>query len=195
MQVKQYNLKVFEITVEDREEFEAFIRKNKLLLKRYLLLLRGQVTPEVEALLRQEGLAYTQDPVLLEGHGAATAGAKRTAAEPSERRFARRSGLEIVDTLVRSGTAVGSDRDMLILKRVNSGATVETDGNLIALAPIEGLVKCNGDFMLIKPTGKARILFNGVDVTDAMQTDHFYKIRMAENEIVITPYAKDIQWA
>ena len=191
MQTKQYHVKIFEITIDAYDEFFAFIQKNKVLLQRYLLLLKGNVTPEVRRYLDQVGLAWSDDETLV-GRGTAGGDSKPAAATGS---FTRQSGLEIVDTLVRSGMAVETSKDVLVLKRVNSGATIATDGNLIALAPIEGLVKCNGDFMLIKPTGKARILFNGVDITDAMETDHFYKIRMTDDEILITPYAKDIQWA
>jgi septum site-determining protein MinC len=191
MQTKQYHVKIFEITIDAYDEFFAFIQKNKVLLQRYLLLLKGNVTPEVRRYLDQVGLAWSDDETLA-GQGTAGGDSKPAVATGS---FTRQSGLEIVDTLVRSGVAVETSKDVLVLKRVNSGATIATDGNLIALAPIEGLVKCNGDFMLIKPTGKARILFNGVDITDAMETDHFYKIRMTDDEILITPYAKDIQWA
>jgi hypothetical protein len=49
--------------------------------------------------------------------------------------------------------------------------------------------------MLLKPSPKARIVFNGADISDAMDEEHFYKIILKNNEILISKYAKDIQWA
>jgi len=49
--------------------------------------------------------------------------------------------------------------------------------------------------MLLKPSPKAYIVFNGTDISDTMEPDHFYKIRLENNEILISKYAKDIQWA
>jgi len=182
MQVKQYSVKVFEVTIENEEEFLAFARKNSLLLKRYLLLLKGDVTPTIEAFLEDEGIAFTHNLSLQ---------------PPNDKpqHFTKQSGLRIIDQLVRSGQEIIDKRDLLVLKRVNSGATVHTDGNFIALSSIDGHIECNGDFMLLKPSSKASIIFNGVDISEAMDEEIFYKIRLENNEILISKYAKDIQWA
>ena len=166
MRVIQYSVKVFEVEIENEEEFLTFVRKNIVLLKRYLLLLKGDVTPVIETFLQKEEISFTKE-----------------------------SGLRIVDQLVRSGQEIVEKRDLLVLKRVNSGASIRTEGNFIALSTIEGKVECNGEFMLLKPSPKACIVFNGADISDAMDEEHFYKIRFKNNEILISKYAKDIQWA
>jgi len=61
MQIKQYSVKVFEIEIENEKEFLAFARKNGELLKRYLLLLKGSVTPKIETFLKGEGIAFTRN--------------------------------------------------------------------------------------------------------------------------------------
>ena len=182
MQIKQYSVKVFEIEIENEKEFLAFARKNGELLKRYLLLLKASVTPEIEALLKGEGIAFTRN-LSLQPHSG------------KPRSFTKQSGLRIIDQLVRSGQEIVERRDLLVLKRVNSGASIRTDGNFIALSSIEGRIECNGEFMLLKPSPKAYIVFNGTDISDTMEPDHFYKIRLENNEILISKYAKDIQWA
>ena len=187
MQIKQYNVKIFEITIEEIDAFRAFLDKNAQLLTRHLLYLKGRVTPEAEALVQAKGLAYTTTLPIEPSRG----GSGREAPP----RLARRSGLVIVDELVRSGRELVEERDLLLLKRVNSGATVRTDGNFIGLSPVEGTVVCDGDFMLIKPTAKARIVFNGAEIAESMTEETFYKVRLEGNEIIISPYAKDIPWA
>jgi len=182
MQVKQYSVKVFEVEIENGEEFLTFARKNIVLLKRYLLLLKGDVTRSIETFLRKEGISFTKDLSLQSQSG-----------KPLQ--FTKQSGLRIVDQLVRSGQEIVEKRDLLVLKRVNSGASIRTEGNFIALSTIEGKVECNGEFMLLKPSRKATIVFNGADISDAMDYEHFYKIRFENNEILISKYAKDIQWA
>ena len=185
MQIRQYNVKVFEIEVGDGADFAAFIEKNGALLARHLLYLKGKVTPEIEALLRAKGLRFTTDlPV----------DSRRSGAEPA--RIARKNGLAIVDELVRSGRELVEERDLLLLRRVNSGATVRTEGNFIGLSPVEGTVICDGDFMLVKPTAKARIVFNGVEIDENMEEKgYYYKVRLQGDEILLSKYAKDIQWA
>ncbi|WP_456383413.1 septum site-determining protein MinC [Hydrogenimonas sp.] len=183
MQVKQYNIKIFEIAVEKEEEFLEFIEKNGELLKRYLLFLRGKVTPRARKALKKRGIAWTTS-LPVEHAGNARSGTA----------VAKQSGLTIFDQIVRSGQEVTETKDLLLLKRINSGAKVTTDGNVISLNRIEGTIECNGEFMLVKPTAKARIVFNGVDITEAMDEECFYKIRFKENEILISKYAKDIEW-
>jgi len=182
MRVIQYSVKVFEVEIENEEEFLAFVRKNIALLKRYLLLLKGDVTPMVEAFLQKEEISFTKDLSL-----------QSQSDKPLQ--FTKQSGLKIVDQLVRSGQEIVEKCDLLVLKRVNSGASIRTEGNFIALSAIEGKVECNGEFMLLKPSLKACIVFNGADISDAMDDEHFYKIRFENNEILISKYAKDIQWA
>jgi len=182
MRVIQYSVKVFEVEIENEEEFLTFVRKNIVLLKRYLLLLKGDVTPVIETFLQKEEISFTKDLSLQSQSG-----------KPLQ--FTKESGLRIVDQLVRSGQEIVEKRDLLVLKRVNSGASIRTEGNFIALSTIEGKVECNGEFMLLKPSPKACIVFNGADISDAMDEEHFYKIRFKNNEILISKYAKDIQWA
>jgi len=182
MQVKQYSVKVFEVEIESEEEFLAFANKNSVLLKRYLLLLKGDVTPAIETFLKKAGISFTRNLSLQPQSG-------------KSQNFTKQSGLRIIDQLVRSGQEIVEGRDLLVLKRVNSGASIRTEGNFIALSTIEGRVECNGEFMLLKPSPKAHIVFNGADISDAMDEEHFYKVRFKNNEILISKYAKDIQWA
>ncbi|WP_456323796.1 hypothetical protein [Hydrogenimonas sp.] len=182
MNVKQYTIKVFEIMVDDEAGFLAFVEKNEVLLRRHLLLLKGDVSPEIETFLQKKEIAFTKN-------------IPTTSSKKESQGFTKKSGLEILDKMVRSGQEIATQKDLLALKRINSGATIKTEGNLIALSTVEGAIECNGDFMLLKPSKKSYIKFNGADISQEMEADIFYKIYLKQDEIIISPYKGVISWA
>lgn len=102
----------------------------------------------------------------------------------------------VMDTMVRSGREISIEGDLLLLNRVNSGATINTTGNLIITQVVEGSVRCNGNFMMITVSPKANIVFNGVEVDNALLTDKLNRIELKNREIFITPVLKkEINWA
>lgn len=179
MRVVQYSIKVFEIEIENEEEFFGFANKNSTILKHYLLLLKGKVTKSIETFLQKKGISFTKSlPPQPKGD------------KPLS--FTKQSGLKIVDQLVRSGQEIVERRDLLVLKRVNSGANIRTEGNFIALSTIEGKVECNGEFMLLKSSKKATIIFNEVDISNILEDEYFYKVRFKENEILVSKIEKGL---
>lgn len=181
MVVKQYNVKVFEIDVENEEEFLNFAQKNIVILRRQLLFLKGFVTPKIEDFLKKEGISFTKELPVKSPKGEVF-------------QFAKQSGLKILDKIVRSGQEIVEKSDLLVLKRVNSGAHIYTKGNFISLSLVEGKIECNGEFMLLKSSPKSCIIFNGVDISEDVNDEYFYKIKLENNEIIITKYAKEIEW-
>ena len=101
----------------------------------------------------------------------------------------------VIDSIIRSGREVNIDGDLLLLNRVNSGATINTTGNLIITKVVEGAVRCNGNFMMITVSPKANIIFNGVEVDNELLTDKLNRIELKNREIFITPVLKkEITW-
>ena len=58
MIVKQKNLRVFHIIVDDKESFLEYLRKNKILLMEFFLLIEGEVDESLEKILDNEGICY-----------------------------------------------------------------------------------------------------------------------------------------
>jgi len=103
--------------------------------------------------------------------------------------------LTVLDTMVRSGREINIDGDLLLLNRVNSGASIYTSGNLIITQMVEGALRCDGQFMMVMVSPKANIVFNGVEVDNALLKDTLNRIELIENEIHITPVIKkEINW-
>jgi len=106
------------------------------------------------------------------------------------------SGFTVLDTIIRSGRELNIEGDLLILNRVNSGATVKTSGNLIITQVVEGALRCDGNFMMITVSPKANIVFNGVVVDNSLLENKLNRIELKNREIHITPVIKkEINWA
>lgn len=101
----------------------------------------------------------------------------------------------VLDTIIRSGREVNIDGDLLLLNRVNSGATINTTGNLIITQVVEGALRCDGNFMMITVSPKANIIFNGVEVDNSLLENKLNRIELKDREIFITPVIKkEINW-
>jgi hypothetical protein len=172
MLVNQFNIKVFEIEIEDENDFLDFIEKNRVILNSYLLSLHGNVTRRIERILDKNNLAYVKNMPIKNKNGVATP-------------FMKSSSLKMLDSIVRSGQEIISDGDVLLLKRVNSGAKIKCNGNFIALDKVDALVECNGDFMLIKIGKSANVYFNGVNITENLDDKKLYNVKLEKNEILI----------
>lgn len=102
----------------------------------------------------------------------------------------------VLDTIIRSGRELNIDGDLLLLNRVNSGATINTTGNLIITQVVEGALRCDGNFMMITVSPKANIIFNGVEVDNSLLENKLNRIELKNREIFITPVIKkEINWA
>lgn len=181
VKVKQYSIKACELTIESEPAFLAFAQKNLVLLQRYLLVIKGAMTPAIEAYLHDNRLSYTTDLNISNAS--------------SHEHLQKQSDLQIIDQIVRSGQEINVASDLLVLNRVNSGARIRAEGNLIITDVVDGLIECNGEFMLIKTSPKALVVFNGATIEGSMLHNKFHKIRFNGEEIVMSPIKKEPKWA
>ncbi len=179
MKVRQYNIKIFEIVIDDKERFFQFVKKNEVLLKDVLLYLRGNIDEEIEQFLAEKNLLFTTK-LPHPNSSSHSAG------------FVKNAGMMIIDQVVRSGQEIVEKRDVLALKRINSGASIQTDGNFVALERVEGTIVCNGDFMMLRPTKKAQVLFKGVDLSNEFEEGFLYEIKFNENQIELIKRNKGV---
>ncbi len=107
-----------------------------------------------------------------------------------------KNNFTVLDTIIRSGRQLNIEGDLLLLNRVNSGATIYTTGNLIITQVVEGALRCDGSFMMITVSPKANIIFNGVTVDNTLLENKLNRIELKDREIFITPVIKkEINWA
>lgn len=252
MKNKQYSLKVFETKIDDEKKFVEFFETNYVLFKDHLILIKGEMSSEIEKYLTQKPLHFSHNETLpigrtrkaleeefnldttqgdveefmnlkeaLREQVSANELNKLTLEEALKEQVSEnelnqhiakaeldkasnkiealskklKDNFMVLDTIIRSGRELNIDGDLLLLNRVNSGATIRTTGNLIITQVVEGALRCDGSFMMITVSPKANIIFNGVEVDNDLLTDKLNRIELKGREIFITPVIKkEINW-
>lgn len=207
MRTKQYSVKVCEMTLTNEDEFISFFEVNYILFKDHLIVINGELTKKVEDYLNQKELKFLVNVILPKGQGRIALDKQmqeqkkqheieqqQIEEELSKLSHKLENNLKVRDTLVRSGQELNIDGDLLLLNRVNSGATIIINGNLIITQIVEGAIRCNGNFMMIKASPKANIVFNDIEVDNASLNERLNKVEFINNEIVITPVLKETNW-
>ncbi len=178
MKAKQKNLRIFEIDVVNDDEFFAYMNKNLILLKDFFLLIKGHVSDAIKEYLDTQGLCYklaeecnikmpskhntNESRAIMEQ---TESPAKSAAKEPSIRIVSEKVKTLLIEKPIRSGREIVHEGDVTIFGRVNSASKVIAEGNVEVYGIIDGLVQCDGDYMIVKEIGKGHVIFNG-DILD-----------------------------
>jgi len=209
VQSNQYSVKVFETTIRDEAEFKEFFNANHTLFRDHLILIQGDMSDEIKRYLKIKKLQYLQNVNLPKGRSRKALekefqiletelAVTKQIAEAELKKLSNKvqNNLTVLDGMIRSGRELNIDGDLLLLNRVNSGATINTTGNLIITQVVEGAIRCHGNFMMLTASPKANIVFNGVEVDNSQLKDRLNRVELKNNEIIITPVLKkDINWA
>ena len=178
MLVKQFTIKAFEINIESQEEFLDFVTKNREIIQKYFLIINGKVTENIKKILNEEKILFT----------IGTLKNNNLIKSRHKQKFKEKS--KVFNYPIRSGMEIKSNSDVICLKRVNSASSIQTEGNFIALDIVEGKVECNGEFMFLKASKKALILFHGKDISKYLQKDSFFSVTFEEENIEIKEFKR-----
>jgi septum site-determining protein MinC len=178
VKAKQKTLRIFDMTIEQEADFFPYMEKNLILLREYLLMLSGEVTPKIVDYLNQNNICFMQTK---DCHVKLSSKQNTPQQAPTREQISTNNPQKsvivqeskIIKTLllqkpVRSGEEIVHDGDVTIFGRVNSAAKVMAEGNVEIYGTIDGLVQCDGDYMIIKDIGKGYVVFNG-DILDKDQ--------------------------
>lgn len=225
MKQRQFSLKVLEVELDNEDEFIEFFDTHGLLFKNHLISIKGDMSDRIKYYLEEMDFKYINNITLPNGKNvksvdinkddnkvdkkelealeeklksqAIDCRIKLQEAQSIINELEKKANRELVviDDMVRSGREVNVDGDLLILNRVNSGATIKTTGNLIITQVVEGAIRCDGSFMMLTVSPKANIIFNGVEVDNSLLQDKLNRIELKDNKIYITPVIKkEINW-
>lgn len=196
MKVTQKNVRVFHIEIDDEASFLDYFRKNSLLLKEFFLLVEGNITKNIAFVLEQSGVCYKEI-----NHCAIRFGGikkevpdleeaplkKESIAEVSTEQVKQLPKLRLYDRPIRSGEEIVESLPIVIFGRVNSGAKVFCEESMSIYGIIDGLVQCDGDYIVlsgISPRG--HLIFNGEIVDrEMLKLNVLQKIVMRDNVIEI----------
>lgn len=195
MKVTQKNVRVFHIEIDDEASFLDYFRKNSLLLKEFFLLIEGNITKNIAFVLEQSGVCYKEinhcairfggikkEALSLEEEPKKEAVLETAAEQPKQL-----SKLKLYDRPIRSGEEIVESLPIVIFGRVNSGAKVFCEESMSIYGIIDGLVQCDGEYVVlsgISPRG--HLIFNGEIVDrETLKLNVLQKIVMRDNVIEI----------
>ncbi|MDD2358652.1 MAG: septum site-determining protein MinC [Thiovulaceae bacterium] len=203
MRNKQYSVKVFETTLTDEDQFISFFDTNYNLFKDYLIVIHGDISQKIEEYLQGKELRFVNNIILPKSQGRKAVEEEIAVQKEQQQQVENEliklsdrlhNNLKVQDTLVRSGQELNIDGDLLLLNRVNSGATIIANGNLIVTQLVEGAIRCFGNFMMLKASPKANIVFHDVVVDNSLLKERLNRVELKDNEIRITPVLKETTW-
>jgi septum site-determining protein MinC len=209
LQSKQYSVKVYECIIDDEERFISFFETNYALFKDHLIVINGYLSQTVKDYLNSKSLVFINNIKLPKGRTRKRTLEEELKAQKRENdidkiiakteleKLSRRlqNNLVVLDDIIRSGRELNINGDLLLLNRVNSGATVYTTGNLIITDLVEGSIRCNGNFMILTTSSKAHVLFHGEEIDNKFLENRLSRVELKGREIVITPvFKKETNW-
>ncbi len=200
MKAKQKNIRVFELNIESDEEFFSYMEKNLILLREYLLLLSGNITETVINYLDEQSCCYkdmngcsikfksssktSKEQHLVLNNIKEELERQNISQEETEQDITS-SKTKVLHSPIRSGVELHHDGDITIFGRVNSASKVISDGNIEIYDKIDGIVECNGEYMIAKEVGNGFVIFNG-DIIEKEKFDGtLKKIYKSGDELII----------
>lgn len=162
MNVRQQNIKSFDIEIEDEVEFFTYFNKNLPLLQSHLMILRGKVSNGVKVYLQNKKVAFvdanevnisTKRAKKVEPQESVTKIEPKVQEPTVEEKECEKSLL--ISRTVRSGENIEHSADITIFGRINSGAKIIGEGNVQIFGIVEGEVQSQGDYILLQGIGNS----------------------------------------
>jgi len=188
MKVKQRTLKSFEFDIVDDESFFLYFKKNFPLLKSYLILLKGNISPNIINYLFSHKVCFIKtDHCHLNirnksVHSIPMPVHKVEEITKIDIEPVLKSDNKIYYRPIRSGEEIRNFNSIVLFDRINSGAKVIADGTIEVFGTIEGTVICHGSYMLITSIApKGDIIFHN-ETLDKTLFDGTLMLVTYENE-------------
>jgi septum site-determining protein MinC len=202
MKAKQKNIRIFELEVEEESHFFEYMEKNIVLLKDYFLLINGTLTPKMRSYLEEQGTCFkeadscklklstksktpqTRD-IIEQKSEKSTQEVVKYVEVQEESPVDEKHKTLLFEKPIRSGEEVVHSGDITIFGRVNSAAKVLCEGNVEVYGCIDGLVQCDGEYMIAKEIGKGYVVFNGDILEKEFFDGNLKKITRSDEGAVI----------
>jgi septum site-determining protein MinC len=184
MKTKQKNLKVLEVTIDEKSEFFSYADKNYLLLKNFLFELSGNVDSEVREFLDSRNISYVTSDVFKsqEMFRKKSSSSLNELLKGKKQKDVKPQKLTIYEPL-RSGQEIEEDIDLIIFGRINSGSRVISSKNIEVFNEIDGTVICNGDYLVIKSINSGSVMFRDTILSADDFNGSYKMVYFEDNEV------------
>lgn len=188
MIVKQKSLRVFHITVEDKSSFLDYIKRNKILLMEFFLLVDGEIDKSIEQTLDDEGLCYKN----ISTYDLRFSSVKKERAVEVKKDEVFKSDivdvkLKIFDRPIRSGEEISEELPVVVFGRINSGAKLFCSQSITIYGTIDGLVQCDGEYIVLQGlSSRGNLIFNGEIIDrELLKRDVLQRVVLKDKKVEI----------
>jgi septum site-determining protein MinC len=205
IKAKQKTVRIFDINIEDEKEFFPYMDKNLILLKEYILVISGDITNEITKYLEGHNICFivaedcnlkiksksnsdTKSDIIQKEKSELPKNVdKITINSHQDDKVQDEPKLKtlLLERPVRSGEEIIHEGDVTIFGRVNSASKVLAEGNVEVYGLIDGLIQCDGDYMVVKELGKGHIIFNGDILEREMFDGNLKKVTYSSSGVEI----------
>ena len=187
MIVKQKNLRVFHIDIDKKDSFFEYFNKNRILLKEFFLLIDGKIDDNIIEFLENENICFKDISKCSLRLSSVKKDIEISEEEvPPKVKKKREEIIEIVSTdklkiyerPIRSGEEINEDLPVVVFGRINSGAKLFCTQSISIYGIIDGLVQCDGDYIVLTGIGShGNLIFNGEIIEkESLKQDILQKI-------------------
>jgi len=159
MKTRQRSVRIYELITDNYDKFMKFITKREITLKRYLLVIRTN-NEDIKNFLKNSNFEYR----IVKPEFEATNEEIDVIEEKEIKESKNSTKTEIFDKIIRSGEEINSNNKLIFLKRINAGAKIISTNSIEIFDEVEGLVKCTGEYMIVKKNKKGTIIFNNEEI-------------------------------
>jgi len=170
MKTRQRSVKIYEIITENYDKFVKFATTREVTLKKYLLVVRTN-NENIKKFLKTTPFEYR---VVKTDFEASNEKIEEINEKPEIKKIKiienisnpiqKSTKTEIFDRIIRSGEEISSNNKLIFLKRINAGAKIVSTESIEIFDEVEGLVKCTGEYMIVKKNEKGTIIFNNEEI-------------------------------
>ncbi len=187
MKVKQQTLKAFEFEIDESKAFIEYYTKNAPLIQGYLLILSGEVDAEVIEFLDEKEAVYidtnTKSMHMRKKRSTAVLDESSVTESSVCSQPTPSKNASVYYRTVRSGEEIYAEEELVFFGRINSGAVIESSRSIQIFGIIDGLVRSDGEYLLLKEIGQGSVFFHGEEL-DKSRFDGKLKLIKYDNGII-----------
>jgi septum site-determining protein MinC len=184
MKIRQKTIKALELYVDDVDKFEQYLNKNIDFLKKFLVIIYGEIDENVENLLKQNSILYQRKDVF-QNHSEIF---RKNSNEKSLNQLLKPKKDKdrvVFNRPIRSGEEVNLNKDITIFGRINSASRVFSNQNIEIFGEINGTVICNGTYLIIKNINNGIVMFHDYLIDKNKYPNELKKISLENNQLSI----------
>jgi septum site-determining protein MinC len=171
--MRQRTIRTF--VIEDFKNLKSVVESKYDLVKNYYFLLQEK-NEEIENFLKEKGLNY-----IVENNVFTCKNNQEVKVIEKEKIVEKKIKTKIYDKIIRGGVEIESEENLVFLNRINPGAKIKSSGNIEILDENEGLVICDGEYLLVRKN-KGNIIFRGENIEKVEKLTIFTKSGKKELE-------------